>query len=625
MPNKQAALSLYLRHGLSRALLCAVLVITAVSFAPPASAQTGIQENAQLTAEAAGIAEGSADLITIIGRIINIALGFVGTVFLVLMIWAGYQYMTAAGDPEKVKKAVATIRNSIIGIIIIAAAWAITAFILGFFANQGGVIGGGTSQPMAPFTVSPGAACLGKGIIDMQLPDRNATEVPRNSPIIVTFKQAIKPESMMSDWTFAASNTQSEWKLNDKNIVIYKTKEGESTALNGDAVKVRYTKDLKTWVFKPVDYLGNQTSPTNYTVILKGGKTGIMKLDDTPAITCSPTNQYAWQFEVSTVVDLVPPTVVSVIPPPNDIYARNIVVQINFSKAVDPTAAQGKTADGFTNIETLAAPQGSTNFAPVAGEFRVTNQYKTVEFVTDFKCGTNSCGRDVFCLPGNSEISVTAKAAKLDGPGPQALFTSNGYDGVVSVVGNSLDGNVLGGDGKAEGPPTDNHNFQFTTSNDVKLTPPEITLTVPDADPNKAQTSNVPLDQPVLAVFDTYLQSSTLNSDNITMDAHGVTEKPDSFWWTIAMKMVKLDGSEVNEKATPPEKPETSAIQVIHRPYLPSGEYPNLNYYDPYITSEVQDAYQNCFNPAKKCGPGAGFNCCKFLPTSEDCVKTLNP
>lgn len=630
MPNKQAALSLCLRHGLSRILLCAALVVMAFAFTPTAWAQQQAQQNTQLTAEAAGIDQGATDLVTIVGRIINIALGFVGIVFLVLMLWAGYQYMTAAGDAEKVKKAVGTIKNSIIGLIVIVSAWAITSFILGFFAGQGGgVIGGGGTQPLAPFTVSPGAACLGRGIIDMHLPDRNATEVPRNTPVIVTFKQAIKPESMMADWTLAASNTQAEWKLNDKNVIIYKTKEGETTALNGDAVKVRYTKDLKTWVFKPVEYLGSQAASTNYTVILKGGKSGIMLADNTPAITCSPTNQYAWQFEVSTVVDLVPPTVVSVIPPPSPPpYARNIVVQINFSKAVDPTSAQGATADGFQNIETLAAPINTTNFTPVAGSYRVTNQYRTVEFTTDFKCGTNSCGRDVFCLPGNSDISVTAKAAKLDGTGPQALFTNNGYDGVVSVVGNSLDGNVLGGDGKAEGPPTDNFNFTFTTNDVVKLTPPEITLTVPDADPQKGQTSKVPLDQPIVAVFDTFLQSSTLNSDNVIMDAHpgpGATEQPDSFWWTVAMKMVKLDGSEVDDKATPPEQPETSAIQVLHRAFLPSGDYPKINYYDPYVTSEVQDAYQNCFNPAKKCGAGSGFNCCKFQPSAADCVKQLHP
>lgn len=632
MPNKQAALSLCLRHGLSRALLYAALVMTAVSFAPPAWAQNAAQENVALTAEAAGIDQGATDLVTIIGRIINIALGFVGIVFLVLMLWAGYQYMTAAGDPEKVKKATTTIRNSIIGIIIIASAWAITSFILGFFAGQGGgVIGGGTTQPLSPFTVSPGAACLGKGIIEMHLPDRNATDIPRNSPVIVTFKQPIKPESMMTDWDVATSNTKAEYKLNDKNVIIYKTKEGETTALNGDAVKVRYTKDLKTWVFKPVDYLGNQVTPTNYTVILQGGKTGIMLTNNTPAITCSPTNQYAWQFEVSTVVDLVPPKVTSVIPPPDDVYFRNIVVQLNFSKAIDPTAAQGKTADGFSNIETTAVPSGSPPNTPgsiVAGEYRVTNQYRTVEFMTDFKCGTNSCGRDIYCLPGNSLIGVVAKAAKLDGPGPQAVFTTNGYDGIVSVVGNSLDGNVLGGDGKAEGPPIDNFVFQFSTNNDIKLTPPVITLTAPDADPNKGQTSNVPLDQPVLAVFDTYLQSSTLNTDNITVDAHPgpkATEKPDTFWWSIAMKMAKLDGTLIDEQATPPEKPETSAVQINHRAFLPSGEYPALNYYDPYISSEVQDAYQNCFNPAQKCGPGDGFNCCKFSPSSEGCVKKLHP
>ncbi|MFA5185898.1 MAG: hypothetical protein WC551_05390 [Patescibacteria group bacterium] len=627
MPKKNTAVHILLKRGMNRALLGAGLLSLAVFLLPvPTSAQTPeALQNTQLTAEAAGVSGGATDLVTIIGRIINIALGFVGIVFLVLMLYAGYMYMTAAGDPEKIKKAVATIRNSVIGIIIIASAWAITSFILGMFADStGGTIGGGTTGPASGFTVSPGASCLGRGIIDMQLPDRNATDVPRNSPIIVTFKQAIKPESMMSDWTAAASTTKTEWALNEKLIRIYKTKEGEDTALSGDKVKVRYTKDLKTFVFKPVDYLGSQAVPTGYTVILMGGKTGILKLDGTPAITCSSNNQYAWQFEVSTALDLTPPNVTAVIPPAGGLYARNIVIQLNFNKAMDPTAAQGKTSDGFSSIETLATPNGGTLATPVAGEYRVTNQYRTVEFVTDSKCGTNSCNRDIYCLPGLSNIQVTAKAATLDGPGPQAVYTDNGYDGLVSVVGNSLDGNQMGGDGKAAGPPTDNFIWSFGTTNDIKITPPAITLTVPDVT-DASKNSNVPLDQPIWAVFDSFLQSSTLNSDNVTVDAHGVTEQPDSFWWMIGMKLVKNDGTEIDTNKLPPEIPEAAAIVISHRAFMPSGTYPKLNYYDPYISSEVQDAYQNCFNPARKCGTGTGFNCCKYTPTSEECKKQLHP
>ncbi|MBI5654781.1 hypothetical protein HZC53_03975 [Candidatus Uhrbacteria bacterium] len=628
MPKKTMALHIPFGRAWRRAVFLAVPVFVAAFLAPlPSLAQTpGAIQNTQLTAEAAGVTGGTTDLVVIIGRIINIALGFIGIVFLVLMLYAGYMYMTAAGDPEKVKKAVNTIKNSVIGLVIIASAWAITSFILGFFADMsGGGISGGTTGPASQFTVSPGASCLGRGIIDMQLPDRNAVDVPRNSPIIVTFKEPIKPESMMSDWTSAASTSKSEWALNDKLIKIYKTAQGADTALSGDKVKVRYTKDLKTFVFKPVDYLGSQTAPMGYTVILMGGNSGILKNDGSPAITCSSNNQYAWQFEVSTALDLTPPFVTAVIPPAGGLYARNIVVQINFNKAMDPTAAQGKTSDGFSNIETMATPNGGGQPAAVSGEYRVSNQYRTVEFVTDSKCGTNSCNRDIYCLPGLSGIDVTAKAATLDGPGPQAIYTNNGYDGLVSVVGNSLDGNQMGGDGKAEGPPADDFSWSFGTTNDIKLTPPAISFTIPDADPNTGKGSNVPLDQPVWAVFDSFLQSSTLTSDNVTMDAHGFTEQPDSFWWAVGMKLVKQDGTEADYKAVPPEIPSAAAVIVNHRAYMPSGTYPKLNYYDPYISSEVQDAYQNCFNPARKCGAGSGFNCCKYTPTAAECKTLLHP
>ncbi len=627
MHKKPFVLASFLHKAINRRAFVAVLALFMVLSLPGAAhAQAALNtQNLQETGAAAGVSSGTGDLMTIIGRIINIALGFIGVVFLVLMLYAGYLWMTAAGDPEKVKKAQHTIRNSLIGLVIIVSAWAIVSFILNLFATQlGGGLYGGTTQPLAPFSVSPGAACLGKGIIDMQLPDRNATDVPRNSPIIVTFKKAIKPESLMSDWTEAASTTKAEFAMNSTNVVIYRTKDGPTGALNGDKVKVRYTKDLKTFVFKPVDYLGNASNNTDYTVLLIGGKSGVLLSDGSPAITCSPTNQYAWQFQVSTVVDLTPPTVTTVVPWPGGLYARNIVVQINFSKAMDPTAAQGKTSDGFSNIDSIATPTGTTQTTDVQGEYRISNQYKTVEFVTDVKCGTNSCGRDIFCLPAHSAIQVTAKAASLDGPGPQAAFTTNGYDGLVSVVGNSLDGSVLGGDGKADGPPKDNYIWTFGTSDDIKLSPPAITFTTPDSNPQTGKNSNVPLDQLVQANFDSFLQSSTLNTDNVTVDAHGKTDQPDTFWWEVGMKMIKADGSEADLTKIPPEVPTAAALFLKHRAFLPSGTYPNLNYYDPYIMSDVQDAYQNCFNPARQCGDTINVNCCAYRSSSDDCSTILH-
>jgi uncharacterized membrane protein YwzB len=66
----------------------------------------------------------------IIGRIIKYLLQFTGIVFFVLMIYAGFTWMTASGDEKKVKEAKGTITAAVIGIVVIAMAYALTSFIL---------------------------------------------------------------------------------------------------------------------------------------------------------------------------------------------------------------------------------------------------------------------------------------------------------------------------------------------------------------------------------------------------------------------------------------------------------------------------------------------------------------
>lgn len=79
--------------------------------------------------EPAGLAEG-AGLETMIGRIISIVLGTVGVLLLVLLIYAGFLWMTAGGDTEKVKTARGMIFNAVIGLIITVLAFAIADFVV---------------------------------------------------------------------------------------------------------------------------------------------------------------------------------------------------------------------------------------------------------------------------------------------------------------------------------------------------------------------------------------------------------------------------------------------------------------------------------------------------------------
>ncbi|MDP3793484.1 MAG: pilin, partial [Candidatus Uhrbacteria bacterium] len=134
----------------------------------------------QTTTDATGLGGGS-DLLTIIGRIINIALGFVGFLILVYLIYAGFLWLTSGGAEEGVKKAKLMIRNAVIGLAIVASAFAIVNFILSKLAEVTDQGGGIVSSGVGGIGFPGASGSLGRGIIEYHLPPRDATGVPRNT------------------------------------------------------------------------------------------------------------------------------------------------------------------------------------------------------------------------------------------------------------------------------------------------------------------------------------------------------------------------------------------------------------------------------------------------------------
>ena len=67
---------------------------------------------------------------TIIGNLIRTFTALLGIIFLVMILYAGFLYLTARGEEEKVKHAKETIQRGVIGLIIIAAAYAIASFVI---------------------------------------------------------------------------------------------------------------------------------------------------------------------------------------------------------------------------------------------------------------------------------------------------------------------------------------------------------------------------------------------------------------------------------------------------------------------------------------------------------------
>jgi len=76
---------------------------------------------------------GTLDAKVMIGRIIKTVMGVMGSIFLLMLIYAGVLWMVAHGSAEKIKKAGGIIIWSTLGIIVILASYAIVSFIFDIF------------------------------------------------------------------------------------------------------------------------------------------------------------------------------------------------------------------------------------------------------------------------------------------------------------------------------------------------------------------------------------------------------------------------------------------------------------------------------------------------------------
>lgn len=83
------------------------------------------------------------DIRITIAKILNRVLGFLGIIFVALIMYAGFMWMTAQGDSKKVDTAKGYLQNGVIGLVIILSSMMLADFIMGCVVNVTGN-GGGT-------------------------------------------------------------------------------------------------------------------------------------------------------------------------------------------------------------------------------------------------------------------------------------------------------------------------------------------------------------------------------------------------------------------------------------------------------------------------------------------------
>ena len=75
------------------------------------------------------------DVTTIAGIIISIILSLLGTIFLIMIIYSGIKWMTAGGNEQAIEKAKSSIKQALIGTIVVVGAYALSYYFINFLFN----------------------------------------------------------------------------------------------------------------------------------------------------------------------------------------------------------------------------------------------------------------------------------------------------------------------------------------------------------------------------------------------------------------------------------------------------------------------------------------------------------
>ena len=327
------------------------------------------------------------DIRVTIAKIIRIILGFLGIIAVGLIMYAGFIWMNSGGNEEKVEQAKLILRNAVIGLIIILASFGIVSFIL---AQLTGATGGNGNNNNNNNNNGQGIGALGNGIVKSVYPEPFQRDVPRNTAIIVTFREPILASSICDSVSGSPALCTATAKIKPDSIKIFKTQVGDHTATNLTDVAVTSVDNL-TFIFKPAApaYLGSPIETTNYTVNLTQN---IKKADGSGAFGI---NDFRWTFEVSNLLDLTSPKI-------NSVSEGGIWPVPDDSADVVSGQSQATNATGTITINGQPIVDRAASAVPE----RITPPGKVLGVTVN---GTNTCA------DGTITVSIISQGANLAG------------------------------------------------------------------------------------------------------------------------------------------------------------------------------------------------------------------
>lgn len=95
--------------------------------------------------------QGTVDMRMVLGRAIQITLGFLGSLTLAVFFYGGYLWLTSAGNSEKVQQGTRTLTYAVIGLFIIFGAYGILNTIISGIRSQAGNTNWNIEENETPF------------------------------------------------------------------------------------------------------------------------------------------------------------------------------------------------------------------------------------------------------------------------------------------------------------------------------------------------------------------------------------------------------------------------------------------------------------------------------------------
>ena len=315
---------------------------------------------------AAGVIQGTGipmvNLTVFLLAILRVFFGLLGLIAVALLIYGGFIWMTAGGDPGKVDKAKQIIYNTIIGLIIIFSAFAISSFLMAWLTGLTGGGGGGGTSNIPGGNGDWSRSANGAGPIQSVYPAPNAVNVPINTRIAVTFKVNIDPRSICD---LSAGGTYCNGNI-IKNVSICEISATGTDCLAGSAfnaaafanstVYQASATDQKTFIFYPSVNLGNDDQLNRVFKVVLGG-TG----HDIIAVATGKSvfdglrvNYYNWAFKTNGILDLTPPEVAKL-----EIYPNPDNIADTYAIGTQSTAGIATVAaSAIPNLETPVTLNG---------------------------------------------------------------------------------------------------------------------------------------------------------------------------------------------------------------------------------------------------------------------------